>query len=565
MPTRTVTQTYGRYQLVRTLAVGGMGEVWLARQKGPVGFEKLVVVKRLLPHLSAEQEFINMFFDEARIAALLNHPNIAQIYDLGEVSGEYYIAMEYVHGQNLRVVAQQALDLKGGMPLALKCRVLADAAAALDFAHRAKSPSGQPLGLIHRDVSPQNIILGFSGAVKLIDFGVAKAAGKLAKTATGVIKGKYAYMSPEQAKGEDLDLRSDIFGLGIVFYEILASQRLFKRDNDTDTLKAVVYEKIPPPSSQAKGIPKAVDAIVMKALERNRDDRFQTAGEMQLALEEFLVRQRLPATPAHLAAYMRDLFPDEAAQDGTDAEPTQSTSGSGEAISAPSVEVHDKPKPSLAAQPPPATLPNRGVPPGSQAGRKVVIRAKPEELQARISSCSPNDQVNGFFFNALFGLCMRLTGPGADAELRSALAHPRSFVDALAYPTPELLRLMWKAVELTAQASGGVEQAFQDMGVWVMDGFLRNPLGRPVEQLKGKGPAEVLKALMLTLKQMMAPGDRIVSPNAKGVTLVLKGEVLPVQFHLGLVMAALERLCGVKPRAAWEKTAADRIEIALSW
>ncbi|MFT3841311.1 MAG: TIGR02265 family protein [Myxococcaceae bacterium] len=557
-----MTQTYGRYQLVRKLAVGGMGEVWLARQKGPVGFEKLVVVKRLLPHLSAEQEFINMFFDEARIAAVLNHPNIAQIYDLGEVNGEYYIAMEYVHGQNLRVVAQQALDVKGGTPMALKCRVLADAAAALDFAHRAKSPSGQALNLIHRDISPQNIIIGFSGAVKLIDFGVAKAAGKLAKTATGVIKGKYAYMSPEQAKGEELDLRSDIFGLGIVFYEILASQRLFKRDNDTDTLKAVVYEKIPPPSAHAKGIPKAVDAIVMKALERKRDDRYQTAGEMQLALEEFLVRQRLPATPAHLAAFMRELFPDEAAQGGAD-EPTQSTSDSGSPLSAPSMPVHDK------KEPPPKPAPSKppaGIPKGSQPGRKgVTIRANPQELEARINSCGPADQVNGFFFNALFGLCMRLVGPSADHDLRTALQQPRSFVDALAYPTPELLRLMWKAVELTAPVAGSVETAFEDMGVWVMDGFLRNPLGRPVEQLKGKTPTEVLKALMVTLKQMMTPGERIVSPNAKGVTLILKGEVLPVQFHLGLVSAALDRLCGLKTKASWDKTAADRIEIQLSW
>ncbi|MBS1153958.1 MAG: Serine/threonine-protein kinase Pkn6 [Myxococcaceae bacterium] len=269
-------ETYGRYQLIKKIAVGGMGEVWLARQKGMVGFEKLVVVKRLLPHLTAEQDFINMFFDEARIAALLNHPHIAQIYDLGEVNGEYYIAMEYVPGENLRTVAQQALDLKGGMPIALKCRVLADAAAALDFAHQAKSPSGAPLDLIHRDVSPQNIIVGFSGSVKLIDFGVAKAAGKITRTATGVIKGKYAYMSPEQARGHDLDNRSDIFGLGIVFYEILASQRLFKRENDTETLKAIVYGDVPPPSSVVRGIPKQVDAIVMKALEKNRDDRFQS-------------------------------------------------------------------------------------------------------------------------------------------------------------------------------------------------------------------------------------------------------------------------------------------------
>ncbi len=542
-------ETYGRYQLMKKIAVGGMGEVWLARQKGMVGFQKLVVVKRLLPHLTAEQEFVNMFFDEARIAALLNHPNIAQIYDLGEVDGEFYIAMEYVPGENLRTVAQQALDLKGGMPLALKCRVLADAAAALDFAHLARSPSGAPLDLIHRDVSPQNIIVGFSGSVKLIDFGVAKAAGKINRTATGVIKGKYAYMSPEQARGHDLDSRSDIFGLGIVFYEILASQRLFKRDNDTDTLKAIVYGEVPPPSTLARGIPKQVDAIVMKALEKNRDDRYQTAGQMQLAIEDFLVRGRLPATPAHLSAYMRELFPVESARDDLkeETEPTLATRGAGE--------------------PDPVPAPRSSKPRSSAPRpRATNVTVNLQELKLRINSCGPADAVTGFFFNALFGHTLRVIGVSATEQLRSSMLEASTFVDALTYPTPEFLRLLWKAVELLAPNSGGVDPAFQDMGTWAMDGLLRSPLGKPVEQLKGQTPHALMKAMMATLKPMLAPGDRVVGPfTATTGMLIYKGEVLPIQFHAGLATAALQRLAGLTIQTAWEKTAADRVEMKLRW
>jgi eukaryotic-like serine/threonine-protein kinase len=311
-------QTFGRYQLVKKLASGGMGQVFLARQKGLVGFEKLVVVKRLLPHLSEEEELIDMFFDEARIAAALNHPNIVQIYDLGEVDGTYYIAMEYVQGGSFREINQRASSIGSQVPLALKCRVIADAAGALDFAHRAKGPQGQPLTLIHRDVSPQNILVGFNGSVKLIDFGVAKVAGKISTTLTGAIKGKYAYMSPEQARGEELDRRSDIFGLGIVFYEALTGTRLFKRDSEPATLRAVVGTKVLPPSSLARAIPKQIDAIVLKALAKDRKDRFQSAGEMQLAIEEFLVRQRLPATAAHLSAFMRRLYEEEVTELGNE-------------------------------------------------------------------------------------------------------------------------------------------------------------------------------------------------------------------------------------------------------
>ena len=262
----------GRYELLHKIAAGGMGEVFLARQQGPVGFEKYLVIKTLLPHLTEDQDFVNMFFDEARIAAMLSHPNIAQIYDLGEASGRYYIAMEYVHGETLRATQSAAESVRGGITLGLKCRIIAGAAHALDYAHDARNSAGQPLDLIHRDVSPHNIMIAFSGVVKLVDFGIAKANNKLARTATGVIKGKYAYMSPEQAYGHALDRRSDVFALGIVFHELLTGERLFKKDVDMDTLRAVAEAPITAPSELVKGVPKALDLVVLKALARKRED-----------------------------------------------------------------------------------------------------------------------------------------------------------------------------------------------------------------------------------------------------------------------------------------------------
>ncbi len=313
-------ETFGRYQLIRKLAAGGMGAVYLARQKGPVGFEKLLVVKRILPHLAQEEQFIEMFFDEARIAANLNHPNIAQIYDLGEVDGQYYIAMEYVHGESLRQLNLRSRARKKALPAGLVCRIVAETAAGLHSAHNAKNPQGKPLALIHRDVSPQNILVGFNGTVKLIDFGVAKAANKASNTATGAIKGKYAYMSPEQARGEELDHRSDIFGLGVILYEQLTQTRLFKRETDALTLRAVVSAKVPPASSVNATIPAAIDPIVGKALERDRDQRYPHAAALQLALEEFIVRQQFAATSPHLADFMKGLYAPEKDEDATQVE-----------------------------------------------------------------------------------------------------------------------------------------------------------------------------------------------------------------------------------------------------
>ncbi len=532
-------ETLGKYTLVKKLAVGGMGEVFLARQRGPVGFEKLVVIKTLLKHLKEDQEFVNMFFDEARIAAVLNHPNIAQIYDLGEDKGEYFIAMEYVHGQSLRDVVVEAIEGKGSMPLALKLRVIADAAAALQFAHQARTPSGQPLDLIHRDVSPQNILIGFNGAVKLIDFGVAKAANKLVRTATGIIKGKYAYMSPEQAYGKPLDGRSDVFGLGIVLWEILTSERLFKRDNETETLQAVVGAEIPPPSQLDRSVTRALDQVVMKALERNLKDRYASAAELQKALEGYLARQRLPATPAHLASFMLELYPGQE-------DPDPVVTGVNELTLS-----TDKSAPRLAQVEP--------------APRSKVLDQR--ELESRINATAQGSTLQGVLINALLSAVLRSLGSGSEPHVRRAGGGAdKQWVDSLAYPTVDFLRMLWKAVELLAPARRSVDEAFEHLGEYTMDAVLKSAMGRSLESLKTSSPAAVFKPFVATLNPMIAPGTRVVTQvDPESVTIVFKEEVLPIQLYIGL-FSSLMRAWFNRPLAAkWEKVAAERIELTLTW
>ncbi len=303
---------FGRYELLKKIASGGMGQVFLART-AQQGFSKLVVIKRILPHLVEDEEFITMFFDEAGIAARLNHPNLVQIFDLGEAGGSHYLAMEYVAGDDIRRVEKAARKQGRSLPLGVICRIVADAAAGLDYAHKATDPQGRPLKLVHRDVSPQNVLVGFDGGVKLIDFGVARAAGRAQHTATGILKGKYPYMSPEQIAGESYDHRSDQFALGTVMWELLTGKRLFKGDSDLVTMRLVRECQVTPPSRVNASLPPGLDAVVLKALSPVPAQRFSDCGELRMALEEFAVHERLPSTPAHLAAFMRELYADRIA------------------------------------------------------------------------------------------------------------------------------------------------------------------------------------------------------------------------------------------------------------
>ncbi len=302
-------ENYGKYQLLKRLAMGGMAQIYLARQRGPEGFEKLLVIKRILPHLAENGDFVRMFLDEARIAARLDHPNIVDIYDLGAQDDSFFIAMEYIHGEDLRRVWKRAERSGQLIPVPLVCRIMIEACAGLDHAHKQKDAQGKPLGIVHRDVSPQNILLTFEGRVKVVDFGIAKAADQATVTRSGVLKGKYSYMAPEQAAGQkNLDCRTDIFALGVVLYELLTGMRLFKRLTDMATLQAVADCEIAPPSQINPRVPKDLDPIVMKALTREPEDRYAEALQLQLALEDWLLSHQLPSSTAHVAAFMKELY-----------------------------------------------------------------------------------------------------------------------------------------------------------------------------------------------------------------------------------------------------------------
>jgi serine/threonine-protein kinase len=305
---------FGRYQLLKKIASGGMGQVLLAK-KGQDDFEKLVVLKRILPHLVEDEEFFTMFRDEAKITMRLDHPNIARINEFGVEAGVHYIEMEYVAGEDVRRIEKRAAAAGKGIPIGVIIRIIADAAAGLDFAHKAKDAKGVPLGLVHRDVSPQNILVGFDGSVKLIDFGVAKAAGRAQHTATGILKGKFPYMSPEQAEGTDLDCRSDVFALGIVLWEQLTGRRLFKGENDLATQRLVRACQVPAPSSVEPSVPPGLDPIALKALSKEPKDRYQDAAELRNALEDFALQNAIPTSSSNLAAFMQELYAERIAKE----------------------------------------------------------------------------------------------------------------------------------------------------------------------------------------------------------------------------------------------------------
>ena len=285
-----------------------MAEVFVATVEGAAGFEKSVAIKRILPHLCEDPDFIEMFREEARLASRLSHANIAQVFDFDEIDGQCLLAMEWVNGKDLRKVLRAA-EKAGRQPSPARAAFIArEVARALHHAHTAPAADGRPLCLVHRDVSPQNVLLSFAGEVKLTDFGIAKAATRSIATSTGVIKGKCAYMSPEQTRGEDLDARSDIFALGIVLFEALTGRRLFTGQSDMEILRAVRERPAPVPSDLRADVPKDLDAVVMQALSKNRDERQKSALELETALTEIVLRHATGADDLDFSAWLGDLF-----------------------------------------------------------------------------------------------------------------------------------------------------------------------------------------------------------------------------------------------------------------
>ena len=292
---------FGQYVLLEKIASGGMAEVWKARMRGVEGFQKIVAIKRILPHLSDNQEFIDMFIDEAKLAAQLNHANIIHIYDLGKIQNSYYIAMEYVDGSDLKTILKQAEERDQPLSVELALFIASKVAAALDYAHRKES------GLVHRDVSPQNVLISEEGDIKLCDFGIAKATSKASHTQAGALKGKLQYMSPEQAWGKPLDRRSDIFALAAVLFEMLTRRKLFTGDNEMSILEQVREARVKRPSEFNDEVSSAIDAIVLKALQQDAANRYQTAGEMAKDIDSLLYTYRPTPTSADLAIYMHRL------------------------------------------------------------------------------------------------------------------------------------------------------------------------------------------------------------------------------------------------------------------
>lgn len=302
---------FGKYKLIEKIAVGGMAEMWKAKQIGPEGFEKLVALKRILPNLAENEDFITMFIDEGKVAAQLTHPNIAQIYELGETMGGYYLAMEYIAGKDLRSIMRLARKEKKNLAIPQAVLIASKLLSGLSYAHRKKGFNNENLNIVHRDVSPQNVLISYEGEVKLVDFGIAKAAAKNSVTLTGALKGKILYMSPEQAWGQTVDRRSDVFSVGTLLYEMLTGKRVFIADNEMAILQKVREWNPPPPSAANARISSRLDTIVMKAIEKDPDNRYQTADEMREELEAYLHAEKPSKSLMDLGLFMRALFKDD--------------------------------------------------------------------------------------------------------------------------------------------------------------------------------------------------------------------------------------------------------------
>ena len=356
--------TYGNYLLVDKIATGGMAELFKARQKGLEGFSRIVAIKRILPHLAANQDFVTMFIDEAKLAAQLNHPNVCHIYDLGKMEDSYFIAMEYVEGKDLRAILKDLEPRKRLMPIRVVVYIAQKVADALQYAHTAKDVDGRPMVLVHRDISPQNILIATNGVVKLVDFGIAKAASKASHTQTGALKGKLLYMSPEQAWGKNIDHRTDIFSLGTVICEMLSGQKLFYGDSEMSILEKVREAKITPPQELRPDLPEELERILLKSLDRDPEKRYRDCRAMQADIERFAYEEWETAPSAYdTAAFLNEIFPDIYTREVLDT-------------------LKREPGTSDSSAERPAEPQRGGRPPKSQRGRPAPQKAPPPKREA---------------------------------------------------------------------------------------------------------------------------------------------------------------------------------------
>jgi serine/threonine protein kinase len=401
------TGQLGRYEIVRHLANGGMAQVLLAKATGIEGFSRHVVVKRIHQTRTSDPVFVKMFLDEARLAARLHHHNIVQVHDIGQEGGEYFFAMEYIHGEDLRSLLMEVSRRRAQVPLEHVVSIVTAVAAALHYAHELRGPDRKPLGLVHRDVSPGNILVGFDGNVKVVDFGIAKAAAlRDTNTTGGMLKGKVAYMAPEQCAGEPSDRRSDVYALGVVLFELVTVRRLFKSTNDYLTMSAIVAGEVPFPSKYRPGVPPALEDIIFKALSVAPDRRYTSADELRRALDQFASQHGLRTSVTALADYMKSLFGERPEPWLTDehAPPLELSidfdgSASGAAVTppdepsrAPSGSTEPPPiaapLPAPRASPPPTAMPPIATP-RTATSESARVAIPPKRAAAQIPNATP--------------------------------------------------------------------------------------------------------------------------------------------------------------------------------
>jgi len=305
---------FGKYQLIEKIATGGMAEVYKAKSYGVAGFEKLLVIKKILPHLSRNKDFVGMFINEAKIAVSLNHANIVQVYDLGVVGNDYYMAMEFIHGHDLMKIIKKGRKTRKFMPIPTSVYIISEVARGLDYAHSLSDPGGRPLNVVHQDVSPHNVLISYEGDVKVVDFGIARVGEVAEEEAGKMAGGKFAYMAPEQARGSKVDNRSDIFATCIILYELITGQRLYAGKDRNEKMRMVRNAEIPPPRAVNPEIPARLEEILLKGLHRDPDHRFQSALELQEELLSFLYDVGMRVTRADLSTFMKDMFDEEYAR-----------------------------------------------------------------------------------------------------------------------------------------------------------------------------------------------------------------------------------------------------------
>ncbi len=476
----------GKYDLIRPLAEGGMARLYLARTSGIGSFERHLVVKLILRDRAGDSNAVKMLLDEARLAATLNHHNVAQVYEVGEEGGLYYLAMEYVHGLDLRALLAQCLDRGAPLPLPFALTIAASAAAGLHHAHERKGANGRSLQIVHRDVSPSNLMVGYDGAVKLVDFGLAKAAQRSAETKTGIVKGKLAYLSPEQARGQPADRRSDVFSLGIVLYEITTMRRALRGRTDFETMQNVADGKIKRPSEWVPGYSPTLEAVVMKALTVDPAERYQTAAQVLAGIEQVAAEQRIALSNMALGHFMLEMFgevpepwlvpaagPSPGSAEGTHSDVD---AGDGDRSDGSTRQVGVR-EPSPAPPPPPAPRPSRRgvpIPAASMAPASTpMVGTIPPPSSSSSSSATPGTWSTREYPESMPAMASSKTlPPDADALARARAAMRHGYTTGpeprlpSAPPVATRTNRWWIAVVIVVAALVGAAAAvLQESGV----------------------------------------------------------------------------------------------------